>query len=453
MTAAVLDVNQMPASVIEAEKATLGAMLIEKSGTLQALDLLRAEDFYREDHRLIFKAITEVFKRDEAVDAVTLAEHMRRHNNLDAIAADTPELTGSRYFYSLFDLVSHTAFTSHYATLVKEASLDRQVGEQIKKTYIEKSPENLKRLQELMDALHSVRGGRAFDFRTDLHAALEDLEKRRAELIDLGFPSIDKILCGLNAGDLTTIGARTSGGKTAFMVKACLQIAERMNVPCLYITTEMNEQQIVERVLPIASGVQAWKFRKRTFEANDWTRITTACADKLSKMPIKVKGKTTLSIGDIRNLISREKPRVVFVDYLQRCVFPNGDTRAYQVMDFMKELKTLAQEMKVNIFIGCQLNRALDVSQDREPENSDLKDSGGIEAESDQVILLWKLSDRQILKESIEVKHGMTLVRAKISKNRHGAAFKNADLLLNGQYVDMVEYMTEEPQRELLNND
>ena len=439
---------RLPKTAIEAERAVLGAMLIEAPAAQIGIDRLKPKDFYLEDHRKIFLAVEAVLKKDGVADVFLVIQELQDRKQLDGLAATTIA-SGRAYLFSLVNATAHTAHTAHYANEVLEASLDRQVEEQCVRTAQDKTPENLKRLHELLDALYAVREYELFDFKTDLHDFLDNLQKKPPEVIDTGFKSLDRILGGLNPGDLTTIGARTSGGKTAFMVKTCLQMAETQKLRCLYITTEMTQDQIVERVLPMAATVQSWRFRKRAFDAEDWRKIMDACSSRLSKLDLYVKGKTTLLLSDIRTAIKMANPRVVFVDYLQRCVFPEGETRAYQVMDFMKELKTLALDLKINVIIGCQLNRSLDTDSEREPENSDLKDSGGIEAESDSVVLLWKPSLKRILKEQIDVPTGHHLIRAKVSKNRHGRAFDNADLLLHGKYVDMIERVAEDAQQEL----
>lgn len=438
-----------PKTELEAERAVLGSMLIDPIAAHEISMRLVVTDFYLEDHRHIFQAAVAVLKRENMVDTTTLMGELAQRNQLDTLAKTDIENGGRKYLFALTRSVASTAFAQSYTTVVREASLDRQVGNQLRTTFENKTPENLKKLNDLMNSLLTVRQPNAFDFRIDLNRAIDDMEKVRKDLIDTGFKNLDKSFGGLDPGDLTTIGARTSGGKTAFMVKVALQIAEAFQRECLYMTTEMTDTQIVERVLPMTSMVPAWKFRKRAFEKDDWTKIMDACAKRLSKLPLKVVGKSTLSLADIRGAITRHKPRVVFIDYLQRCVFTTGDNRAYQVMDFMKELKTIAQEERVNIFIGCQLSRALDHDPDKEPENSDLKDSGGIEAESDQVLLLWKPTEKRVLKDGIVVPPGHHLIRTKVSKNRHGAAWHQADFMMHGQLIDMCERLIDQGDPEI----
>lgn len=436
-----------PKTALEAERAVLGCLLIEAAAARKVLDAMTAESFYLEDHRHVFKAAAAVFARDGAVDIVTLAQAMTAAGTLAGIGGSNAASSGKAYLVHLVESVVHTAHADYYARLVKEAALDRRIEVQLIKTAQDKTPENVKALHELMVALHGVRHERVFDFRVDLGEALDELLKAKAEVVDLGFPKLDAALGGLDVGDITTVGARTSGGKTAFMVKACLQVAAR-GVECLYLTTEMTEAQVVARVLPAASGVPAWKFRRRVFDKEDPKKMLDACAENLSRLPIKVYGKSRFSLHDINAVVVQAKPRVVFVDYLQRCEFPPGDTRAYQIMDFMISLKTMAQESRLNIIIGCQLDRRLDKTAP-EPENADLKDSGAIEAESDQVLLLWKPTEKELLKEGGDpAPPGHHVIRAKISKNRHGAAWDRADFLLNGPLVDLCQRLAPEPAQE-----
>lgn len=441
-----------PRIVVEAEQAALGSMLVEAQATRRAMDLLEAEDFHSADHQAIFKCASKVYARDGVVDVVTLAEELRAQGKMEnlGVGAAVGARTGGAYLADLINIVTTAAHVDHYARLVKEASIDREFSRQLTTTYTERTPDNVRKLHEIMNALHGVHHRPAFDFRKDLHSYLDEmLDKKPSETIDTGFATLDRHLGGLDEGDVTVVGARTSGGKTAWMTKACAQMAEQFlqtkkDTTALYFTTEMTEQQIVSRVMPLAASVEAWKFRRRKFTDEESRRILAACRDKLCTLPMLVKSNSQPTLADISSAIAQSKPRVVFIDYLQRCSFGDGDNRAYQIMDFMIGLKTLAQENKINIVIGCQLDRKLDKTLP-EPENADLKDSGAIEAEADQVVLLWKPTQKEIVKEvgALPIPPGHHLIRAKVSKNRHGSAWGRADFALNGALVDMAEHIIE----------
>lgn len=432
-----------PRAVIAAERAVLGAMLID-DGAAHAGMALSPADFYREDHRLIFKCAVEVMDRDGTIDLLTLTEAVKATSKLGDLG-DSGENGGPTYLLNLVKNVSTAAHQQHYVALVREASLDRQVDIQLQTTAADKTPANLARLHEIMMDLYGVRQRAVLDFEKDLPTIIDDIIAPKKPILDTGFPSLDRILGGLNAGDVTTIGARPGDGKTATMVKMCVLIAEGQKRRALYCTTEMNEPEIVGRVLPMATQIPAWKFRRRDFKDEDYKKITEVCAERLSKMPIRVFCKPTLSLADIRAAVARSKPDVVFVDYLQRCELPKGDVYAYRVREFMRNLKTFAAETKINVVIACQVNRQIDKSITREPEMSDLMDGGAIESESAQVILQWRPTDKVIAKESIDIPQGQQLIRAKVAKNRHGLAYKRVDFFLNGPLIDMCERFNEKP--------
>lgn len=425
---------------IDAERAVLGSALITTTAARKAIEILRPADFYRDDHRAIFSAMAACLERDKTVDLVTLAEDMRGKDLLAEVNADGELCSGAAYLNELVQSTSTADHIEHYARLVREASLQRQFTVQLHATAKDRTDENVARLGDILTALTSIRHDRIFDFRTDLADALDEILKSAPTALDTGFPEIDRNLGGLDIGDVTTIGARTNGGKTAMMVKIAMNLAEK-GTEILYLTTEMTEAQIVTRVLPMATRIPAWKFRRKAFSDDDVKRIMNATAETLCKLPVKVYGKRTLSIADVRAAVALAKPRVVFVDYLQRCTFPAGDTRAYQIMDFMIALKSLAMDSRTNIIIGCQLDRKLDKAADTRPANSDLKDSGAIEAESDQIILMWKPSEKELRKDAanIQMPEGYIPLKAVVSKNRHGAANDEANFILNRQYVEIVE--------------
>lgn len=433
--------HAVPKVIVDAERAVIGSMMIEARTIQEAQDEIKPSDFAMADHARAFQAAVAVFKRDNDADITTVAELLDQGAPTSANGVKKVPGAWKSVLHECLLSVSTAAHAKHYARLVLEASLDRQICKQLIITSHEKTPENFKKLFDLMTAYYSIRIDGVMDFRLSLSEMLDRLVSAPPSTVDLGFNELDGVLAGLEGGDVMTVGARTSGGKTAFMVKAACQLATR-GIETLYITTEMTPDQVVSRILPAASGVPSWKFRNRKgkMQDDDVRRISLACADKLSKMSLKIKGKSRVSLRDISVLAAAHKPRVIFFDYLQRADLSESraDNRAYQIMDFMVGLKTLAQDRGMTIIIGCQLDRKLDKTLP-EPENSDLKDSGAIESESDQVVLLWRPSEKDLQKEGITPSGAKTIIRAKVSKNRHGAAWERVDFELNGPFVDMCE--------------
>lgn len=448
---AALNPIRPPKVATDAERATLGSMLVEAPAVLAARDILDVLDFYEDDHRTIYKAMLEIFARDGVVDLVTVAHRLREQKKLADLGTQINS-KGMAYLTDLIHVVSTAAHVEHYARIVREASLDRQIEAQLKRTAADKTMENESQLRDLLLTRDAVYAGAIFDFQKDLHAAIEALEKKRNDVIDTGFTSLDAILGGVEEGEVLTVGARTSGGKTAWMVKACLQMAEaafraRRTDKFLYLTTEMSENQIVGRILPAAAGIPSWKFRRRDLKPEDHARISAVCGDRLSKLALLIKGKSQMSLKEIRTYAVRSGAKTIFFDYLQRADLSGSraDNRAYQMMDFMIGLKTIAQDLHARIIVGCQLDRKLDKNTTAEPELSDLKDSGAIEAESAQVILLWRENAKELLKKAKgdQPPKDHHVIRCKVAKNRNGgSAGEAADFLLHGPYVDMVERFT-----------
>lgn len=435
----------LSAQTLQAEKAVLGSMLMDTAAVDKALDALTPEDFYQGANRVIFTAMQEMVEAGSAVDALLVTDALRKQGTLGNVG-------GADYLLGCESEVSTADHVAHYARLVREAALERAIGRQLTTTNGDRSPENVSKLGELIAARDGLRTAKAFDFRQDLGAALIELFEHADPGVLTGFPVLDDLLCGLHPadGDLMTIGARTSGGKTATMCAMAVQMAGR-GVECMYLTTEMSESQLVHRVLPMVSGIPAWKLRRRQLSDREKEQLVDAAKEKLEHLTLKVIGKSRPSLADIRSIVVANRPRVIFIDYLQRLKFDSREVRAYAISDLMRDLKSLAQQFSVQIVIGCQLDRARDKNPGLPPTLADLKDSAGIEAESDQVLLLWKPLEAELVKRPdwVPPPSGCVHVECLVAKNRHGPANVAADFMLNGELVQMIEREVKLAQGEL----
>lgn len=368
----------------DAERCVIAAMMVEKAIALRMRMVLEPEDFGAEAARIVFSTIADTIESnpDTAVDVIMVAEWLHKSGKIDVVG-------GAGYLTGSVDLLPSVAHVEHYARLVKEASLDRQIDSQLRKLFEDKTDMGLRELHALMDARAGTASSKIFDFREDLAGVMDELLAPRKSVIMSEFRGLDKYICGFEPEELWTIGARTGGGKTAMLVRLMINMAQQEH-ECLYLTTEMKVPALLRRILPMATKIPAWKFRKREFTNQDISTINDVAADVLSALPIKMLAKPKLAIADIRSAILRAKPKVVFLDYLQRCTLPKGDNRVYQIEDFMVELKTIAAELGVLIFLGAQLDRASDRNPSMPPVKADLRGSGAIEHESDGILLLWK---------------------------------------------------------------
>lgn len=436
----------MTQTAIQAERAVIGAMLIKREAADRARLSLKPDDFYDLKNQLAFSAIlAAIDSGHDEPDIAIVSEQLRRDGHM-------ADLGSSNYLLNCIDEVSQAEHIQSYARIVKEASLDRAIGDQITRTHEERTPGNVSRLGELIATRQGLQCGKIFDFRENLGEALIELFQAKDPGIRTGFRNLDDLLSGLHPseGDLMTIGARTSGGKTATMTAFAVNMAAK-GVECLFLTTEMTESQMVSRVLPMATRIPAWKFRKRQLNDQEKKDVVDIAKEKLEPLSLKIIGKSRPSVNDIRAAVIQARPKVLFVDYLQRLKLGGGDARHYQIMDAMMELKTLAQELGVQIILGCQLDRGRDKNAAVPPTLSDLKDSGAIEAESDQVLLLWRPPETELAKrpEWLPPPDGSVQVECLIAKNRHGPANVATDFLLNGELVEISEKLVKPTQQEL----
>ena len=427
-------IDKAPAIAAESELAVIGAMLIGPEGVRPAMDILTGRDFYSLANRVVFEAACVVAARTGGlgVDIVTVGEELNRLGKLS-------EVGGRQHLAKCQATVVTTAHASDYARKVLEASLIRQIDRQLDVTAQDKTDDNYRALGDLMAAKAAVFRSRLFEFRRDLPPAMEAiLEPKKAAALSTGLPALDKRLGYLKPGDLITIGARTGVGKTALMSRLAVAYAER-GATTLYATTEMSEGDMLTRILPMALKIEAWRFRAGKFEDDHAERLRAAARGALAQLPLSILGRPRLALSDIRSAVNECRPAVVFVDYLQRCKFPKADSYPQAITNFMADLKTLAQESRVVIFIGCQLSRLMDKMSAVPPSLADLKDSSGIEAESDVVCLLWKPTPEMLMKRAKPVEASNIGLDLIIAKNRHSDQGMAVELELEAKYVKMLD--------------
>ena len=434
--------EKVPPQALIAERATIGSMLIEQQAVHRARLHLEAGDFYSENNRTIFKIICEIMDEDAGLvpDPVVVAERLREGKNVG-------EGVGTKYLSECVEEVSSASHVEHYAKIVRHTSLDRQVNKQLHITSRDKTPENVSKLGDLIFAFRGVRGSPVINFETDIEAIVEEILSKKEEVIDTGFFELDCMLGGMQEGDLMTIGSRTGGGKTAFMVRmACNAAMEGWSV--LYATTEMSAKQIVMQILPMASKIPAHKFRSNKLNEDEKMLVNDLAVNELKKLPIKVLDRSRLSIQDIQNVVTSHQPHIIFVDYLQRCYLPKAESRNYQIEEFMVQLKSFSQDVGLRTVLGVQLDRGMDKNPNRPPELSDLRGSGAIEHESVQVGLLWEPPEAVLKKrfDHVPPQDGNVAMEFRIAKNRFGAAKVAVDLEINKEMIEILERkLTKEP--------
>lgn len=438
--------EQVPLHHPLAEQAVLGSMLIEAEAAIRARQILEPRDFYDEKHRTIFKAVVEMMDGAGAlgIDTVTVTEELRAQGKLE-------EVGGQSALAEIVTKVVSAAHVEHYANLVRRASLNRQVDEDLYELRENKTPKRVAELGRKIMAMESLGAYDILDFQTDLEAVIQVIEKEDPGL-PLGFPHLDGLFVGQKKGDITAVGSGTGGGKTAFLTKTAVNLAKMPESQArggvLYITTEMSKVEMLFRILPMETGIPSDRFIRKTLTKEDLGHIVEISSDRLSKLRLKIWAKPRLSLEDLRGVVLHTRADIVIIDHLQRCRYPKADNRTYAIQEFMSELKTFSQEAKIRTMLGVQLDRNLYRDLKKRPTLADFKDSAAIEQESSNAILLWR--PPASLLEGPDPDKGSIAMEAIFAKQRNGPAPEIGWLQLNGKLVEISErYEQTEVQEEM----
>lgn len=411
---------KVPPQNAEAEAAILGSCLLEKDVLHEIIKYINPEDFYRENHKEIFEAIIELYSRHDPVDVITVGERLSLRGTLDSVG-------GLEYLTKIVNDVPTTANYKYYAEIIKNMSVRRQIikacHESIEAAYngdFENSID-LKNMamQKLDISVIKEDKSRKSSLADILANCVEDIENQYRVKIDdklyFGFSDLDRVTAGLHPEELTIIAARPGVGKTAFAIQLMLNLAYKEN-SCLLVSREMSTLQIGKRILSNYSGVNGQKLRFcKSLNDEDWIKLTqTVC--EIGKLPIEISDSLT-SIQEIRSYCRelRNKGRldVLFIDYLgllktlKRC-----DSRRAEIEDISRQCKELSMEFGIPVVVLCQLNRANE-RDCREPKLIDLRESGSIEQDADNVLFLHVPKDTDERQLSFDIK-------VIISKQRNG---------------------------------
>ncbi len=391
--------TRIPPNNIDSERALLGSIMLRPEAIHEIMDIIKADAFYAEKHRIIFQSMTEIFQRNEPIDLLTISARLTEKNQLEQIG-------GTNYLTELVNLVPSSANAEHYAEIVQKKFIMRQLieaSEHISLLGYEEA-EDLSTLLDLAEKkIYEVTQGKTSNKFVELKDILAEaweradkLHKSKDELrgIPTGFRDLDAKLSGLQKSDLIILAARPSMGKTSLALDIARQAAIKHNVPVAIFSLEMSNQQLVDRMIAAESKIDAWKLRtgKLTLDS-EFDRIRDSL-DPLSKAPIFVDDQPANNILKMRGVVRRLKNEkgigLVVVDYLQLMApvqNKNNDNMVQQITEISRSLKHLAREFDVPVLALSQLSRAVEQRGGR-PRLSDLRDSGSIEQDADVVMFI-----------------------------------------------------------------
>ncbi len=392
-------IGRIPPHNIEAEQAVLGCMLLDADIIPTVTELIRSEDFYREDHREICEAILDITEKAGPVDIITVSEQLQLRGTLE-------QTGGLDYLATIAGAVPTTANARHYTKIVEEKSLLRKLikaSSEIAAMSFDASDEAVYVLDKAEKSIFDILQKRSAQGFTHIKDVLLDTFNRLEELynsksyitgIPTGFTDLDLKTAGLQNSDLILIAARPGMGKTAMALNIAQYAAVQKHVPVAIFNLEMSKDQLVNRMLSSEVMVDSQKMRTGKLEDADWNKIAQALAP-LSEAPIYIDDTPGVSVMDIRAKCRRLKLEknlgLVVIDYLQLMQGRGrSENRQQEVSEISRSLKILAKELNVPVVTMSQLSRGPESRNDHRPMLSDLRESGAIEQDADIVMFLYR---------------------------------------------------------------
>ena len=436
-----MELGKVPPHDLEAEQAIIGSMLTDRDAVISAIEILKEEDFYREDNKAIYKAILNLYNRAEPIDIITVKSELESMGKFEQVG-------GLEYLAELPEKVPTTANAMKYIKIVEEKSTLRRLiktaNEIIELGYsptedVEDIMEGAeKKIFNIMQEKNQKGYAPIKDVLVESFTKLEELYNRKQHItgVPSGFTELDYRTAGFHGSELILIAARPAMGKTAFALNIATNAAVKANVPVAVFSLEMSKEQLVNRILCSESMVDSNKVRTGKLEEDDWTKLAGAIGP-LSEAEIFIDDTPGINITEIRAKCRKLKLEknigMVVIDYLQLIQGSNkrGGSREQEISEISRSLKILEKELDVPVIALSQLSRAAEQRPDHRPMLSDLRESGAIEQDADIVMFLYRDdyynqdSEKKDIAEIIIAKH-------------RGGSTGTVELLWLGSYTKFV---------------
>jgi len=417
---------KIPPHNVEAERAVLGAILIDRNAIFRVADILLSRDFYVPAHEKIFETIIELYEKGQPIDILTLTNRLKDKNLLQ-------EVGGSTYLAELTNEVATASHVAHHAKVVKEKKVLRDLivaSAEITENAFDSSNDVEDLLDDIEQKILSIsQKSLPKNFvhisseLKDAYERIEKLHERKGTLrgIPTGFKGLDNILSGFQKSDLIVLGARPSLGKTALALDMARHAAVKAGVPVGIFSIEMSREQVIDRLVSAQSQVPLWKLRTGRITDDLEFQMIRNALDELSKTPIFIDDTPSPNIMQMRSMARRLQMErglgLLIVDYLQ-LIMPrrNSDNMVQQVTEISRGLKSLSRELSVPILALSQLSRAVDQRDHKVPKLHDLRESGAIEQDADVVLFIYR-KDREQAEVPPEEQNVAQII---VAKHRNG---------------------------------
>ena len=413
--------RQLPQS-LEAEQAVLGSILIDSRCLTDIIGILSPADFYLQQNREIFETIYTMFNFSQSIDPVTVLDKMKE---LGVHRDDSRD-----YILQLMQITPTAANAVRYANIVREKSMLRGLADaasDISETVYNQVGTPSEILENAEKKIFALRKGERGDSLEHIGTTLHKVFDRLTELsqsdsaipgLSTGMRDLDVKINGLNNSDLLLLAARPAMGKTAFALNLCLNVAKKYNKTVAVFSLEMSREQLAMRLLSIESFVDGQKMATGKLSEDEWSKLCMASAS-LSQTDIRVDDNPSITVAEMNAKLRRvENLGLVIIDYLQLMngsgYGKGGDSRVNVVSDISRSLKIMAKELNVPVVCLSQLSRGPESRTDKRPMLSDLRESGAIEQDADEVLFLYR---DEYYNENTEDKG---IAECIVAKNRHG---------------------------------
>ena len=396
-----LEKGKIPPQATDLEEVVLGAMMIDKKGVDEVIDILSVDAFYKDSHQYIFEAILQLFENSEPVDLLTVSTQLRKNSKLDLVGGDF-------YLISLTQKVSSSAHIEFHARIILQKFIQRSLIK-ISNEIIEDSYDVTTDVFDLLDSaeskLYDITQGNikrssetAQDLVIQAKKKIEEIaNKEGLSGIPSGFTELDKLTSGWQPSDLIIIAARPGMGKTALTLSMARNIAVAQNIPIAFFSLEMSSIQLITRLISSETGLSSEKLRTGNLEKFEWEQLNVKVS-ALENAPLFIDDTPSLSIFDLRakarRLSSQHGIKLIVIDYLQLMTAggsnKNGN-REQEISTISRNLKALAKELDVPVIALSQLSRAVETrGGSKRPILSDLRESGAIEQDADIVSFIYR---------------------------------------------------------------
>jgi len=437
---------RLPPYSLQAEQSVLGGLMLDNQCWDKVADKVSIEDFYRKDHRLIFESITELARRDEPFDVVTISEVLGQTGELDSVG-------GLAYLAALANDTPSAANIVSYADIVRQRSVRRQlihIGNEIADSGFDTEGRDINELLDTAESkvfkiaeqgakgqkgFESIKDllGKAVDKITELHENQEVITG-----VSSGFTDLDEMMSGLQPSDLIIVAGRPSMGKTSFAMNLAENVGIQSGMPVAVFSMEMPGDALAMRMMSSLGRIDQHKVRTGQLEDDEWPRMQSSI-NLLAEAKVFIDDTPALSPIEVRaraRRLMKENGQLglIVLDYLQLMQSPSkSESRVAEISDISRSLKALAKELDVPVIALSQLNRNLEQRPNKRPVMSDLRESGSIEQDADVIIFIYR---DEVYNEDSDSKGVAEII---IGKQRNGP-IGTCRLSFLGQYTRFENY-------------